>query len=458
MARTNLTRLPRTRQREAPKVEDARTILDRRIQENENFRSIGLPPDYVSTGLAGAGAGWVFGPVGALIGAAVTQITNQRRRKSILAAATTQARDGASLIEGGEKSIARLEANAVTDQDKFEAAALRDGFEQARTFAQSPNPEMAAAGFDALLNIPGLVSAEADEIEAATIAREQLAHDRQQRQTDNFTTLHGKLQGESQRFIASQEAWQQAQALVAENSPTNDIALIYKMANINDPGAIVTEGDTEVLKGAGSITESMAGFYNKFILGEGEMDDNVRANMIATINTLYKEQRDGQVKRNANFQEIGRAAQLDDPFMRVLRVPVDPREAQILAKSSSFKAADTVPKDAVLPELRVKREAPGSGLIADFAQGVADIGAGIQRKATGTTLLESRDGRRFERAKDGTLTEIEQNDLFEDDDGRELRRIDRGGGRFEWVRTEPEPVRERGRQQPIFQIDRETNE
>ena len=235
---------------------------------------------------------------------------------------------------------------------------------------------------------------------------------------------------------------------------------------------MVTEGDVVVLKASGSITEQMAAYYNQFILGKSQMDDNVRANIIATIDSLYAEQRDLQVERNNTFQEIGTAANLDPAYLEQLRIKVDPAEAQVLANTADYVPDETTGRKAaprevlgpggeVYPNTAVER--PGffsSGVIGLGMMG-NELATSVGRHLAGHSVRVDQDsGERFVTDADGNVVEqLEPATRFENPNGDTIIRTETPNGPvFRNVTRERKATREPGLWQPGGYFDRRAQE
>ena len=432
----------------------------------------GMPSDLGSSLGFGAGMGLVFGPVGFLVGAGITHMFNKKREAGVEAYANQEGKALASSLDRGRAALATALEAATTDQERAEVEMMQSEFEQYADLASHPDAATRGQGLVKALEVSGQLDAELDEWQTEREAASAREVERLSTQFNQFDNLRGDLMRESARFTAAREAWTSAHALAKRGSPTDDIALIYKMANINDPGAIVTEGDVTVLKASGSITEQMAAYYNQFILGKSQMDDNVRANIMATIDSLYSEQRDLQVERNNTFQEIGTAANLDPLYLQQLRVQVDPAEAGVIANT-----ADYVP-DSVTGRKRPPREVIGdNGQVFPntaperpgfFSKGVIGIGmagnelaTSVGRHLAGHTVRVDQDsGERFVVDTNGQIVEkLEPASKFENPNGDTIVRTETPNGPvFRNVTQERKSVHQPGLWQEGGYFDRRARE
>ncbi len=80
----------------------------------------------------------------------------------------------------------------------------------------------------------------------------------------------------------------------------------------------------------------------------------------------------------------------------------------------------------------------GSKLITPMIEGTNKVLGDIRRRLVGARLFRNAQGDLFEQAQDGTMTPAGRNDFFETADGRILRLVDRGNGRFEWIEENPQ--------------------
>lgn len=292
-----------------------------------DFASSGLPPDWLTTGIAGAGAGWLFGPVGGLVGAAIAAITSKRRKDGIAMQANADAKTAASLIDGGDRSLKRLEATAKTDEEKLEVALLRDRYDAAVTLANNPDSQVALEGFRELLGLPGLLEAEADEIESERLDAEARERDQLQRYQEQTLELRNRNQVESRPFLEQSAAFRQFERLVADGLSNADRTLASNlMARIVNPGEIITEGDVSVITSGGGIDSAVANRFNEWVLGRSQLDDQTAIEMFEAAKDLVRIGYEDQVNRNKDFIELGTEVGLPQRFLDniAIRNPLDP--------------------------------------------------------------------------------------------------------------------------------------
>lgn len=371
----------------------------------------GQPSDFLTSAAAGAGMGMVFGPVGALIGAGLAHMFNKKQRASIQEYASQDAQSTQASLDRARSAIASAYEQATTDQERAELELMESEFNQYAELTSHPDASVRGQSLLKALEVSGSLDAELDEWQTERLATEERERERLASQFSDFDNVRGDLMRESQNFVRARDAWQGAQALIENPSPTNDIALIYKMANINDPGAIVTEGDVQVLQSTGGINDTMAQLYNSVIKGEAELSDGQRQDLINTIDTLYREQRNGQIDRNAEFQAIGQARGFDQAYQDRLRVPIDPGEASILSRSAPANAgapgAATPPPQANGQPAELTPVEPG--FLARTLESAVDFYGGVAqdvaRNAAGETVVQDQDGRYYIRDNQGNLSE-----------------------------------------------------
>lgn len=321
MARTNLTHLagsnaPLADNRAEAERQRLEALIAEDADDRERYMTSGLAPDWLGTAAAGASAGWIFGPVGGLVGMAVTHVLQKQRRQGIAVQAAANAETGASLIEGGERSLARLEAAAETDQDRLEVELLREQFEQAATLARNPDPRASMAGFQALLGIPGLAQDEADEIEAAALAREQREREQAKRWQDQAINLRNRNEQESRPYLEQARAFKQLDGLFEDGLQDADRTLVANLvARIVNPGEIITEGDVAVIAGAGSLDQAAANRINAWIRGAADLDVNTAIQLRESMKDIVRVAYEDQIDRNKMAIDFAKDLELPQRFL-----------------------------------------------------------------------------------------------------------------------------------------------
>lgn len=122
----------------------------------------------------------------------------------------------------------------------------------------------------------------------------------------------------SQVFKNSQEMEQarsRAQKAAATKTPSGDIALIFSAMKMNDPGSTVREGEFAMLAKSGSFGEQMKAMVEK--AETGQLTDEKRAEILATIDSLYNGQMGELDRHDAYFSDL--AGKMGVPVDQVVR-------------------------------------------------------------------------------------------------------------------------------------------
>lgn len=351
MARTNLvstalaTASANARKGEVLTREEYEAALKSDANNRTAYAESGLPPDWLTTGLSGAGMGWLFGPVGALAGAGIAAILSKRRREGIATQAAADAETSASLIEAGNKSLKRLEATAETDEEKLEIALLRDQYDGAVALAQNPNGQVAVEGFKQLLAIPGIVEQEADEIEAARLDAQQRDQDRLQQEVTNLASLADDYRQESGRFIDVRNSY--ADIISAFDAPNGagDVRGVYTFLKMLDPGSTIMPGELALAENTGGAVERFRGLYNSLLEGES-LTPLQRTQFLNEAREAFQNAQKSQREIDTRYMQRGRASGIRDELLGTLTVNSDPLSA------ASYSTPDPLGRDQVneLPE------------------------------------------------------------------------------------------------------------
>ena len=144
------------------------------------------------------------------------------------------------------------------------------------------------------------------------------------------------------------------QARKAPNSSQGDIALIYAVGKILDPGSVVREGEMNLVVKSGSPEERVAGFLN-YLNGGGRLTPGARANLQKMLDGAVTERRAAYDAEKASFEGIvkRRGYAPEDVFVGLPQTggapaaPVAEQRVKSLpdpAKHKGYEAEDPVSK------------------------------------------------------------------------------------------------------------------
>lgn len=436
MARTQLTNLAGATQGNAAAEQLARTeaAIAEDASAREAYATSGLPPDWLKTGLVGLGAGAVFGGGAGLIAAGVQAILNKRERDGIAAYAAADAKAGGELIAGAERSLGRLEAAAETDQERLEVDILRDQFNQATILARHPNPQTAAQGYQQLMALPGLAQQEADEIQDERLAQAELARQEQQTFYARADDIRGDNIRESSRYIATVEGFDKMAELRQQGTVIGDTALIYALANMNDPGAIVTDGDISSLAATGSVGEQAMALYNQVLKGEGKLSPLQRDELWETAKGIMRSQMQAQLVRNDGAVGRARLARLPADYHSTVVVPVPDAMRDRVIATPPIDASDrpkvVTDESGELRDIQTEEPSVLSKIAIGLTQATGDILKDVGQQVGGNSVkMDTETGDRFlVDPSGGIIEQLEPATEFTNSAGDTIRRADGPNG------------------------------
>lgn len=379
--------------------------------------------------LAGIGTAAVFGGPAGLLLFGVSKLMSDRKRQGIAAYRQYVSETAEDRIAATERALDALSAQAETDGERAAVELKRAQWELLKADAESLDPEISARAILAGQDLVGTLDDEFDDWESERLEAEKVSREIEQQLFDRASNLDGRLQRESARYLAANETWQKAQLMYERPTPQSDMALVYLTAQMIDPGAIVTDGDSKMIKATGTLSQQMAGYLNSLIDGTAGFDDAVRDGLMSVIAENYLPMRREQMERNAMFQEIGQEAGLEGTaYQKKLQIKIDPTEAGRIAEFRRFN-----PSQAGIPtgnpdDYSPLEESGPASIVGDIVRGVEGFAGDVSKTLKGERQLIDGDGNIVIEDADGNRRNAGYADRFINRDGDEIVRIDGPNG------------------------------
>lgn len=408
--------------------------------DEDTPQTAGMPPDWLATGAAGAGLGWIFGPVGGAIGAGITHIMQKRQRNSVLMAAAADQETGDQLNVAIDKALGIASGQAETDQDNAELAVLEAKRDQLAALMNHYNPAIRELGIQGMLNLADQIGANLDEMEAAGLQRAADGRAREALEFDRLMNISDDLVRDSQQFVKGRAAWQRLMAV--EPTEAGDLALIYNYMKVLDPESTVREGEAASVQNAAGVPAAVLTAYNRLLKGGERLDPARRDDIRRQAGLAYSALRSQQIDRNSLALERGRDAGLSDELLDTLAIPIDANELSLIPPPAAEGDGASVDPVALPPPEQLAEVRPGlvARAVGTIGRGAQELSGDIGRVVRGETLLDGPNGRQFIRDAQGNIRETEAKRYYERDDGTVLERVDHGDGRYEWREVDRESI------------------
>jgi hypothetical protein len=311
-----------------PDTESIQEFARERTKDFNAASFAGQPSDLVKSSLAGAGAGFVFGPIGALLGFAVTNYMSRKEREGAQAATALLYENRGAVLESARPNLVANVENAGNDQDRAEAQARLDAFD---TYSRGAfDPAKGDEAFGKALDLVGGTQAFLDDMQGEAIARQQLVEDQERRWQDSTVSLRNKLVGESQPFIQSQRAFGVIDDLTSrEPTQIDSQILVNQLARLSNPGEIITEGDIAVLSTGGGLPDQLVNRLNNILLGTSRLTPAVVAEVRESAKSLMRGQVAEQVNRNQEFSDLAEDLEIPADLRANINVPIQVDRARL---------------------------------------------------------------------------------------------------------------------------------
>lgn len=420
------------------KAEQQARAAQERGAELEQIQASGEPSDFFTSSAAGLGIGMVLGGVPGLIAAGITHVFNKKRRAGIAAYAMAEAGTTEETLARGRGILASAKENATSPEQLAEIELQEAEFEQYAAGTTHPDANVRTQSLISALGVSGTLDTELEQFQD----RQNIEQDRliaeDTRQFNKWDNLNGDLQRESARFTAANETWQKAKLAYERPNSQSDVALIYLTAQMIDPGAIVTDGDSKMIQATGNLTQQMAGYLNSMIEGTALFDDQVRDGLMSTIAENYMVSRKQQMDVNTKYQEIGTQgdAPLTGDYLKNLQVKIDPTDGQEIAKFRQFNPAQAMKREGLNQENMVADQ-PGqlATVISNATEWVSDVAGDVSQQL--------RDVQRYTDKSNGDILEVGADGIVKkvgtDPDFLALKRY-QGAGKIYPINRGSEPL------------------
>ena len=328
-------------------LDKIRADQDERISEARRLSTAGMPNDLIPSAVAGAGAGFVFGPVGALLGFAITNHFARKNREGAQAFATALTENKTASLDAARKALTAGMSNAKNDQERSELKALQDEFEQYAVAAYSPDPSTAQNAHFKALETAGQLNEQYDQWQTERLAaldKETAALNREEEQA---VAMRNRLESESRAYIDANRQFQNLKQLLGKDDITQVDATtaIFSYAKLVNPGEITTDGDVQVLSAGGGLSEQLAARLNQIILGQAFMTPEIAAEMREGAKTLMRQQRQEQIERNMAAQSFASDLGIRPDVRRNISIPVSGDASDLVPTPLPPRDPDAPPDD-----------------------------------------------------------------------------------------------------------------
>ena len=121
--------------------------------------------------------------------------------------------------------------------------------------------------------------------------------------------------------------------------PGNDMSLVYALMKANDPPSTIREGEFQMGSNLGGLDDKILGLREKAL--NGTMNDNIRAGILASIETLADAQEKAQQEVDKQYDDQARHWNVDPELV------IGKRRSKYVAKPEAMtKKIETAPTPA----------------------------------------------------------------------------------------------------------------
>ncbi len=364
-----------------------------------------------------------------------------RRTKGRILDAEADRQDAINSIDLGIDSM-----GISNSFDARQLDAMQRQFQTAQGMLKSLDPKLQGIGANMLQDLDSAVrgNIQQNETEARAdvvrlqdqeIAAAGLGKADNEKRFERELTMNRLLNDELKSFVLAQVNYKKTINLLDQNDQLASLAGLTAFVQSID-NSVVREGELIKYKGANGLITELVNLVNK---SEGrDFDEKTKVSLRNAAAALVNAEKTRAVTVTNSYQDRAVSFGLDPK--RVLSGVDENLFTPIGITQTTQQALQEQADQAELQfnaeELAPTDESLGSQIVTPLVRGTQRILSDVRRNLTGVKLLRGPNGELVEQAADGKLTTVGRDTIFETEDGRTMRLVDRGDGRFEWIEIE----------------------
>lgn len=286
---------------------------DDNAERRTRVSTAGMPNDLLSAGVAGAGIGAIFGPVGALLGAGIVHHLSSQRREGIAQYQQELALDNERVYNLAKSGLDEMAELATNDEERAEVEFRRKYVEQLASEISSVDPERAMAASTEMLAVTNKLK---EDVDGWFDERRELNQEIYERHNDNIARADGIRDDyvkESGSFDVVRKNYEGMFAV--ENSSWGDQVLMVRAFKVIDPNSAVLPGEAATAANAAGVPDWALTAYNRLAREGGRLDPKERADIMRQTGLQYGSAYAEQSDRRSAAIERARAQGVPDDLL-----------------------------------------------------------------------------------------------------------------------------------------------
>lgn len=306
--------------RDPVEAEDTSKAVQGRLQRAAAAETSTSATDLLESGLAGAGAGFVFGPVAGLLTLGISNYLQKQQRAGLEAYRNQAAASAEDILASSESALADFENNATTDQERAEAALKRKQFDALKSASYYPDPTVAGNALVQIQALTGTLYTAVDDWQSERLEAERQQYEQDEAEFTRADSIRDDVYKEGATFLVRQDAYERM--LAVEDTAAGDQVLLVNAFKMVDPNSAVLPGEAATAANVAGIPDALVTLYNRVQRDGERLTPDQRADLIRQAGIQYQVARADQVDRNTAALERARDFGIRDELLRHIAIPV----------------------------------------------------------------------------------------------------------------------------------------
>jgi len=279
--------------------------------------------------------------------------------RAALAQAATEQKTVAAGFDAFNREQSRLLNTNPADSEQL--ITMTSQMEIAHRYLMSGNPELEKAG--AALSAKVL---DAQQAYTTTNEAQRLALGEQK--WSRFQQIGDDLRTESLPYTTQARSWSAVNAALQENSAAGDLALVYGVMHVIEPGSAVQQGELANAANAAGVPDLAITAYNRLLRNGERLTPDERKQFYNLARNVMDRANGEQLERNSHAIASGRAGDIGPSYLESLGVPIAPI-GEVRSDFGTVQSGEAQPSSEETP----------AGVLRDTAIGVGDLYQGARR-------------------------------------------------------------------------------